>query len=97
MALSAFTPGSTVELLATPVSSNVALPVSGSPPTAVVTNVGEWTAFVSLGTSNAVTAAFATSMAIRPGATVALTLGSNTYLAAVALGNGTALNITTGT
>jgi hypothetical protein len=97
MALSGFAPSGSVFLSAAPTSSQVALPVSDSPPTALVTNTGDQVAYVELGTSSAVVAAIQTSMAVLPGQSVALTLGANTNLAAITLSRQVGLNITTGT
>jgi hypothetical protein len=98
MALSAFAPtGGTVSITASATTSNVALSLTGSPPTLYIVNIGEETAFVSIGASN-VTASATTSLAVpADGTPVALTVGANTHLAAVTLQKSTRLNITSGT
>jgi len=98
MALAGFAPtGGTVSLSVGTTSSNVALSLTGSPPTILVTNIGQGIAFVALGTTSAVTASVNGGVAIMPGASVPLTVGSATYLAGIALNAATALNITSGT
>jgi hypothetical protein len=97
MSLAAFAPtGGTVTLSATSTSSNVALSLTGSPPSILVTNIGERPAFIALGTTNAVAATIA-SLAVPANGSVALTVASNTYLAAITLQGVAMLNITSGT
>lgn len=74
-------------------SANIALP-SGD--TIAVSNNGNITAFINLGTSSGVVATTA-SIAVQPGATVGITVGANTYLAAITATGTTTLNISGGT
>lgn len=99
MALAGFSPSGIASLTAIATSQNVALPGTPSgPPTAVVTNLGPSPAFVALGTTNAVVATLSTGVAILPGTSLALTLGANTYLAAITSQSSPAiLNIAVGT
>ncbi len=76
-----FTPnGNYASLAVTAVTGNVALPAGTS---VAVANTGSQTAFVNLGTSNAVTATTA-NIPVGGGQTIAFTVGSNTYLAGIA-------------
>ena len=94
MPLNSFAPSASLPLQATQTSSSVALPLTGSPTTVVVTNLGEKVAFVALGGSTV--EASEESMAILAHGSLTLTLGTNTYLAAIALSGVTGLNITAG-
>jgi len=95
MAIASFAPAASAFLGVATSSASVALPGSGQT-TAVIANIGEKTAFVLLGNAS-VSASYQTAMAILPNSSVALAIGSNTYLAAVTLAGATGLNITTGT
>jgi hypothetical protein len=103
MALASLNPTASITLSAGKVSTAVAIPTTGSPTTAVVTNIlapGNETgnvAFLQMGTSSAVQASDLTSYAVLAGQSVALTIGSNTYIAAVTQFGETQLNITVGT
>lgn len=79
--ITGFTPNGSYSapLAATTASSNVALPTGT---VIAVSNDGPNTAYVNLGTSNLVTATTA-SVAVPPNATVGMTVGSNTFLAAI--------------
>lgn len=92
----AFTPTGRAQLGATPVSANVALSTTGSPNQVRITNLGQNVAFIVLGSSNAVVATVATGVTVLPGTSFTLALGSNTYLAAITLDGGTALNMDLG-
>lgn len=96
MALAAFAPTATTLLSAGPASSNIILPTTGSPVTAVVINTGNVFVYVLLGGSN-VTVTPATGLALAPGAEMPLTIGANTYLAAIAPQGAVGVNITVGT
>lgn len=92
--LAGFTPnGNYATLAVTTASSNVLLPTGGT--VIQVSNNGTSTAYVNLGTSNAVTAT-TSSIAIPAGATTGLTIGSNTYLAGITASGTAALNIAAG-
>lgn len=84
MALASFAPSAAAALSAGLTSANVLLPTTGAPTIALVTNVGSVPAFVLLGSSSAVAVTTATGLVIMPGASVALTIGANTYLALIA-------------
>jgi hypothetical protein len=96
MAIDSFAPTAAVELQATNVSSSVALPTTGSPTVAIVTNLGQRAAFVALG-DDTVEALQYGSMAVLPGSPVTLTIGANTNLAAITLSGVAGLNIAVGT
>lgn len=103
MALASFNPTASLTLPAGKASTAVAIPTTGSPTTMVVTNImapGNETGnvgFIQMGTSSAVQASDLTSYAVLAGQSVALTIGSNTYIAAVTQFGETQLNITVGT
>ena len=79
----------------TSTTSEIAIP-AGSPAVILVSNVGIDPAYVNLGTTSGVTATTA-DVPIGPGAAVALTVGSNTYIAAITGGSDTTtLNIAGG-
>ena len=84
----------TTPLSVSSTSSNTA--ISGSDPVQMITNVGSVTAYVNLGTSAAVVAT-TSDIPISAGASVPLTVGSNTYLAAITASSTTTLNIAGGT
>jgi hypothetical protein len=94
MALPSFAPSAAVELAVTSTSANIVLPASGSPTTALVSNLSAAPVYVALGTSS-VTATIGANVAVMPMAQLALTIGANTYLAAVSETTG-ALNIAVG-
>jgi hypothetical protein len=80
-----FTQTGRISLAATTTSQAVQLPAAGSPSTVYITNLSQTIVFVLLGGST-VAVTPATGTAVLPGASVALGLGSSTYLAAIALG-----------
>ncbi|MGB8478661.1 MAG: hypothetical protein WCE63_07450 [Acidobacteriaceae bacterium] len=82
-ALSSFTPTGAASIVANGSSQNVLLPTAGTPTIAIVTNVGNDVAYLLLGTSNAVAVTPSTGLALLPGDSINLTIGSNTYLAAI--------------
>lgn len=96
-ALPAIAPTSEVSLAVSTVSSNIQIPATGTPVQVLVTNAGPLMAYVVLGTTNAVTATTATGTPILPYSSLPLTLGGNTWLAAITQGNSTVLLITAGT
>jgi hypothetical protein len=95
MAIASFAPTAAIEMPVTPVSSRVALPATGTPTIALVTNLGQQVVFVSLG-DDAAEAAAGSSLAVLPHTQVALTIGANTNLAAVTLAGLSGLNIAVG-
>lgn len=95
MAVASFAPSGGVDLSASSTSSNVAIPTAGTPVAVMVTNLGQQMAFVVLGASSVV--ATPAGLPILPGTQVALTIGSNTNIAAVTLAGQSTLNITAGT
>lgn len=97
MSLAAFTPTGQAALVANGTSSNVAVPLTGTPTQVLLTNLGLIPVFVVLGTSNAVVATVATGMPILPGTSLPLALGTNTYLAAITTGDPVSLRISAGT
>lgn len=96
-ALPAIAPTGEVSLAVGTVSSNIQIPATGTPVQVLVTNAGPLMAYVVLGTSNTVTASTVTGVPVLPYTSLPITLGSNTWLAAITQGNGTVLLITPGT
>lgn len=93
--LSGFTPNGNyaTPLAVTTTTGNVALPSGTS---VLVQNVGSNVAYVNLGTSGAVTAT-TSSIAVPAGGGCSLTVGSNTFLAAITASSTTTLNLAGGT
>ena len=96
IALSSFAPTASIAFQATQAGGNVLLPTTGTPTIAVVTNLGQQAVFVLLGSSNTVSVTPNGGIAIMPGDNIVLTIGANTYLAAVSLAGVSGLNITVG-
>lgn len=96
MAFPAIAPTGQANLAASIVSANVAIPLTGTPTQVLVTNLGPLVAFVLLGASNAVAVTPDVGTPVLPYSTQVLTIGGNTYLAAVTQGNSTVLRITAG-
>jgi hypothetical protein len=96
MTIASFAPTASINLAISTTSANVAIPTTGTPTVALVTNMAERVAYVQMGTSNAV-AATTTSLAIEPRESVSLTIGTNTYIAGLALSGVGQLNIAVGT
>jgi hypothetical protein len=82
MPIASFSPSSTAALIAGTTSSNVLLPTTSNPTTALVTNLGVSVVYLLLGSSSVVVSA-ETGIALLPGASIALTIGSATNLAAI--------------
>lgn len=93
--LSGFTPNGSYSspLSVSTSSANVAVPTGT---VVIVSNTGSATAYVNLGTSNAVTAT-TSGLPIPGGSSVSVTVGSNTYLAAITSSSTTTLNLAGGT
>lgn len=98
MTIASFAPTAAINLAVSKTSANVQLPSTGLPTAVLVTNPGEYLAFVQLGTSNTVTASVATSIAVPPypAPPVALTLGTNTWIAGISLAGVVNMNIAVG-
>jgi hypothetical protein len=103
MALASLNPTASLTLPAGKASTAIAIPTTGSPTTMVITNIcapgsdrGN-VAFVQMGITNLVQASDLTSYSVLPNQSVVLTIGSNTYIAAVTQFGETQLNITVGT
>lgn len=99
MALAAINPTGQAALTASTVSSNVAISTTGTPTQVLVQNLGNRAAFVLLGSSNAVAATVADGTPILPcpNPGVVLTLGANTFIAAITADGSTPLRVTAGT
>jgi len=95
VALASFAPTAAIPFQAKQAGGNVALPTTGTPLIAVVTNLGQQVVFVALG-SGTVSVAPNGGLAIMPGDNAVLTIGANTNLAAVALAGVSGLNIAVG-
>jgi hypothetical protein len=81
----------------TATSSQVALPTTGTPTIALLTNLGIQPVFVALGTSSAVVAVAGACAVVLRGRSLALTIGTNTNIAAVTLTGVAGLNVAVGT
>lgn len=97
MAIASFNPTASAFLNAGTVSANTTIPTAGTPTIAMVTNLGQYPAFVAIGISSSLTAIAPNDMPVMPGQQVPLTIGTNTTLAAVTLQQSAGLNITVGT
>lgn len=96
MALASFSPSAAVRMTVTEVSSRLTLPADGSPTVALVANLGDSVVFVALG-DDSVTASPDSSLAVLPRSQVALTIDSNTDVAAVTLSGISGMNVAVGT
>jgi hypothetical protein len=95
MAIASFAPSATIVLDAGATSTRALLPTTGSPTTALVTNTGSEPVWVQLGSST-VTASQSSSLAVVPHGQIALTIGSNTYIAVIAVYDVEGVNVTVG-
>lgn len=93
MTINSFAPVAGTLVPISALSTNIAIPTGGS--IAVVTNIGSGMAFVEIGTSGTLAATTA-GLPILPGDQAALTIGTNTTLAAVTLTGLSQLNVTIG-
>lgn len=84
MAVNSFAPTAATYIEAGTTSSNVILPTTGTPTVALVANLGVVPVYVLLGSSNAVVVTSATGLPIFPNDKIYLTIGANTYIAAIA-------------
>lgn len=98
MALAGFAPtGGSLSMSVGPTSTSVAIPLAGSPPTALVTNLGERAVFLGLGVGSA-TAVVGSGLVVPPNCgTVAITLGANTWIAAITFAGESDISVVTGT
>lgn len=95
MALNGFAPSSFSSLSAQSGSVNVALPGAGT--NLLIVNLGPSPAAVLLSESDVATVSGSTGTVVMPGGSLVLTVGTNTRLAAVAVGFGSAwLNLSVG-
>ena len=98
MALNGFAPAAYGTMSAQGNSSNIAIPGGATGPTLLITNLGPQPAFVLLSTSNATVVTQATGIAVMAGQSLALTVGTNTRIAAIANGFGSSyLSLVSGT
>ena len=95
--IASFAPTAAVELAVSTTSSQVAIPTTGTPTIALVTNLGIQPVFVALGTSSTVTVVAGSGVVVMPGQPLALTIGANTNLAAITLTGVAGINIAVGT
>jgi len=95
MAIVSFAPTAMVVLDATTTSSRVALPTTGTPTIALVTNPSPAPVWVQLGDSSA-TASSTGSLAVVPNGQIALTIGTNTDIAVIAAYGVAGINVTVG-
>ena len=98
MALAGFAPTGYTSVTALPATAVVALPGGGGA-TLLVTNLGDSPAVVLLQNSSTVPSPFNSSLGVvvMPRVPLALTVGSNTYLAYASIGNSAQLNLVQGT
>jgi hypothetical protein len=95
MAIASFAPSATIVLDAGATSSNAALPTTGSPTIALVTNPNAAPVWVQLGGST-VTASPSASLVVVPNGQIALTIGTNTFIAAISSYATEGVNVTVG-
>jgi hypothetical protein len=96
MALASLALTAAVEISVTSTSARTALPTTGSPTTALLTNLGPAPVFVLLGDNTAVVT-IANGAVVMPGASLALTIGTATNIAAITLSGAAGLNLAVGT
>ena len=94
--IASFAPTAAVEIAVTSTSGRTVIPTTGTPTIALVTNLGPSPVFVALGSSS-VTVAIGGGAVILPGAQLALTIGTNTNIAAITLSGVAGLNLAVGT
>lgn len=85
-----------VEIAVTATSARTVIPTTGAPAIALATNLGPSPVFVATGDST-VTVAVGAGAVILPGHTLALTIGTATNIAAIALSGVAGLNLAVGT
>jgi hypothetical protein len=90
-----FAPTAAVEAAVSTTSARVAIPTTGSPTVVVVTNLSGQAVFVALGGSN-VTVSAGGGVPVMPFGKLALTIGGNTYLAAITQAGFAELDLTVG-
>jgi hypothetical protein len=95
MAIASFAPTASIVLDASATSSRAVLPTTGTPTIALATNTSATPVWVQLGNAT-VTASPDTSLAVVPNGQIALTIGANTYIAAIALYGIDGINVTVG-
>lgn len=92
-----FSPTASAVINAGTVSASVALPTAGTPTIAMLTNLGEVPIFAVIGTASTLVATAPLGLPIMPYAEpFAVTIGTNTTIAAVTLARPATLNITVG-
>lgn len=96
MAIASFAPTAGFEMTVTATSSQVVLPTTGTPTIALVSNLSQKPVFVALGASSTVVAVAGACAVVLPGQSLALTIGTNTNIAAVTLAGLAGLNIAVG-
>lgn len=96
MALASMNPTANAVLLASPVSSNVLIPTTGTPTMALIQNLGSVLVWFAVGIGSGVTAT-TLNTPLQPGGQFALTIGTNTFLAAIAASGNAQIAITVGT
>lgn len=96
MAIASFAPTAAIEMAVSATSSQIALSTTGTPTIALVSNLSQQPVFVALGASSAVVAVAGACAVVLPGQSLALTIGTNTNLAAITLAGLAGLNITVG-
>lgn len=89
---SSFAPTASAFLAATPTPATIVLPTTGTPTVALVTNIGQLLVFVAL----AATVAPPAGVVLMPGASIMLTIGGATNIAAATLSGASGISITVG-
>lgn len=98
MALNGFAPAAYSTASAQSGSSNIPIPGGATGPTLLVSNLGPAPAFVLLSTSSTAVVTPATGVPVQPGQSLPLTVGTNTRIAVVSNGYGSAyLSLVSGT
>lgn len=96
MALASLALTAATKIAVTTTSARTVIPTTGSPTTALLTNLGPAPVFVLLGDSTVVATAN-TGVAVMPGDKLALTIGTATNIAAITLNGVAGLNLAVGT
>jgi hypothetical protein len=96
MALASLALTAAVEIAVTATSARTVIPATGTPTTALLTNLGPAPVFVLMG-DNTVVATSATGAVIMPGKQLPLTIGTATNVAAITLSGVAGLNLAVGT
>lgn len=96
MALASLALTAATKIAVTTTSARTVIPTTGTPTTALLTNLGPAPVFVLLG-DNTVVVTINTGAVVMPGDKLALTIGTATNIAAITLNGASGLNLAVGT